>query len=380
MVGMAFGHIEFKLSELDLRMVKSIPPGGNWKDIPLDVPSKRLEQIRASGGRTTLYGRLRWDAPSYTVTTYFNRPGNGCYIHPELDRVLTGLEAARLQSFPDSYQFHGSKTSLTKQIGNAVPPLLAFAIGRRIRSKHPQLINCVDLFAGAGGLSLGLKWAGFAAVVANDFFKDAAATFIANNPDTVFVQGDITDARIQAELASAISDSGEIDLVVGGPPCQGFSHAGLRMIDDPRNMLYKEFVRVVEAHRPAVFLMENVDGILTLNGGRTFKEIKETFENLGYQVEGRKLLASDFGVPQRRRRVIIIGSLLGKPSDLFPEPTSSAKPHTVADAISNLPQETVKNLEEGITIPPGKTRFQQFLQGEITPNDLITGHQIMEGH
>src|SRR3989344_4523409 len=125
---MLFNHVTYSLSDNDLKMVKSIPEGGNWKNIPKSIPSKRLEQIRRSGGRTTLYGRLSWNKPSYTISTYFNRPGNGTYIHPSEERVISAREAARLQSFPDNYIFEGSKTSYCKQIGNAVPPLLAYFI------------------------------------------------------------------------------------------------------------------------------------------------------------------------------------------------------------------------------------------------------------
>ena len=130
---MIHNHVTYSLSDLDMAMVKSVPEGGNWKNIPEHIPSKRLDQIRLSGGRTTLYGRLRREHPSYTITTYFNRPGNGAYIHPKQDRVISAREAARLQSFPDKYVFHGSKTSLCKQIGNAVPPIMAYFIARRIK-------------------------------------------------------------------------------------------------------------------------------------------------------------------------------------------------------------------------------------------------------
>lgn len=97
-----------------------IPEGGNWTDIPLSVTDRRLEGIRATGGRTTYYGRLRWDAPSYTIATYFNRVGNGCNLHPSQLRVMSTREAARFQSFPDDFVFVGSKASQYKQIGNAV--------------------------------------------------------------------------------------------------------------------------------------------------------------------------------------------------------------------------------------------------------------------
>ena len=128
MLTMLYNHITYSLSENDLRMVVSIPAGGNWKNIPLDIPSKRLERIRETGGRTTLYGRLRWEKPSYTITTYFNRPGNGAYIHPKDNRVISAREAARLQSFPDDFIFEGTITKKFKQIGNAVPPLLSMEI------------------------------------------------------------------------------------------------------------------------------------------------------------------------------------------------------------------------------------------------------------
>ena len=157
---MIYNHVTYPLSENDMKMVVSIPAGGNWKNIPKSIPSKRLEQIRKSGGRTTLYGRLSWSKPSYTITTYFNRPGNGTYIHPIYDRVITAREAARFQSFPDSYVFKGSKTSLCKQIGNAVPPLLAFSIATQIKRKT-KTKKILDLFCGSGGLSLGFKWAGY---------------------------------------------------------------------------------------------------------------------------------------------------------------------------------------------------------------------------
>lgn len=371
---MATGHCAYSVSELDMRMISAIPPGGNWRNIPLSVPSKRLEQIRISGGRTTLYGRLKWDAPSYTITTYFNRPGNGCYIHPSVNRVLTSLEAARLQSFPDSFVFSGSKTSRTKQIGNAVPPLLAFAIGRRLKNRHSDLQTCVDLFSGAGGLSLGLRWAGFRTLVANDFFREAGQTYSANNPDVKFIPGDITDAKIQKSIHEVVEMNGGVDVVVGGPPCQGFSNAGLRMIDDPRNQLYKNFVQIVEKCKPKVFVMENVEGILSINNGKTFEEIKATFRGLGYDVTGRKLLAVEFGVPQKRKRVFIVGSRIGPSSELFPEPSHDSKNYsTVFDAIGDVTVEPTLGIDEEVMLAKPQTNYQRLMQGEVSAHEFL-GH------
>ena len=143
---MIHNHITYALSALDFRMVRAIPQGGNWKHIPLDVPSKRVQRIRETGGRTTLYGRLSWNKPSYTITTYFNRPGNGTYIHPDEDRVITAREAARLQSFPDDYLFYGSKGSFCIQIGNAVPVCLASSMAASIKKSLDALSAVVLKF------------------------------------------------------------------------------------------------------------------------------------------------------------------------------------------------------------------------------------------
>ena len=125
-------HFTPALSGIDEEIVRNVPSGGNWKDLPADFPSKRVRQIQAGskgGSRSTYYGRLKWDSPAYTVSTYFTRPGNGCFIHPEYDRMITIREAARLQSFPDSVQFCGPLRARCQQIGNAVPPRLGEVAG-----------------------------------------------------------------------------------------------------------------------------------------------------------------------------------------------------------------------------------------------------------
>lgn len=368
----AFGHTEYALSELDLRMIKPIPQGGNWKHIPKNIPSKRLDRIRETGGRTTLYGRMSWNNPSYTITTYFNRPGNGTYVHPEYDRVITSLEAARLQSFPDSYIFMGSKGSRTKQIGNAVPPLLAFAIAKSIKFKNTQLKTAIDLFAGAGGMSLGFNWAGFKTIAANDNFREASITYQQNHPNTTFIPGDITDPEVKKSLLDVINRNNGVDLVIGGPPCQGFSHAGKRLIDDPRNVLYKEFVEVVKLCKPKVLVMENVEGILSMRKGLAFNEIKVDFEKLGYRVEGRKLIAAEYGVPQKRKRVIIIGTIHDNPSDFFPTPILT-KNHflTVKDAIGDIPGKLSKDVYQSVNLKKSNSIYQELMRSKINVNQFM---------
>ena len=246
-------HIAPTLSALDILICESVPPGGNWKDIPSSVPSKRLETIRDSfargeGSRSTYYGRLDPEKPSYTINTYFTRPGNGCHIHYDMSghqhRTMSYREAARFQSFPDSFKFEGSKTSIATQIGNAVPPLLGFQI-----AKHLSCVGSfVDLFAGAGGLGLGFTWAGWQPITANEFDPAFAKTYVSNVHERMHV-GDIRSPNIKNAIALDVESlpmRPKYLAVLGGPPCQGFSTAGKpRTMDDPRNWLFQDYCDVL---------------------------------------------------------------------------------------------------------------------------------------
>jgi len=310
-------HYSAKLSDLDLKMVVNIPPGGNWKNIPASIPSKRLEQIRESyarggGSRSTYYGRLRPDAPAYTISTYFNRPGNGCHLHYDYaggqHRVISQREAARLQSFPDNFVFKGSRTAVSNQIGNAVPPLLAYQIALSLGS--PGLF--VDLFAGAGGLALGFKWAGWQPIVANDIDRAALETY-AKNVDPSIVLGDIRDSQIFEQIITRVNESRKLNanaklFVLGGPPCQGFSTAGnARSMSDERNSLFRNYKQVIEAINPDGFVFENVMGLLNMKGGFVFEEIKQALASVTSQLSVWKINAAEYGIPQRRNRVILVG-------------------------------------------------------------------------
>lgn len=322
-----------------------IPEGGNWQDIPLSVTDTRLSNIRATGGRTTYYGRLSWDKPSYTIATYFNRVGNGCNLHPSQNRVMSNREAARLQSFPDSFIFQGSKASQYKQIGNAVPPLLARFVSTLIKP-YLTSYNFVDLFAGCGGMSEGFSMNGFNLIATNEIDKNIMLTNKYNHskhtPEQNFILGDITKDDVKSALVNACNGY-QIDVIVGGPPCQGFSYAGWRNPNDERNRLFKEFVALVKIIKPKFFIMENVPGILTMRKGEAFKEIVTAFKEIGYFVNNPlKLNAEDFGVPQKRRRVFIIGSTenitIAQPKALFSNEDRTL-PHivTVKEAIGSLP-------------------------------------------
>lgn len=363
---MLFNHTINKISELDMKMLLSIPEGGNWKNIPLDIYSKRLEKIRETGGRTTLYGRIDRNKPSYTINTYISRPGSGTFIHPIHNRLITPREAARLQSFPDNYIFYGSKKAICKQIGNAVPPLLSYCVAIEVK-KHLSSFNVLDLFSGAGGMGYGFKQAGFNVVLANDIFKEAALTYKNNNPKVDFIDGSITNKEIKEKILK-ISEKKSIDIIIGGPPCQGFSLLGKRLSEDPRNFLYKEFVSLVDKLKPKAFVMENVIGILSSNKGKTFESIKNEFSQLGYNIIAKKLLASDYGVPQKRNRVFIVGvyneECIFNPKKII---NNVEKYTTVDEAISDLYNiEPILNKNDFIEYKNLiKTDYQRYLRGDI---------------
>lgn len=171
----------------------------------------------------------------------------------------------------------------------------------------------VSLFSGAGGMDLGFEKAGFDIVWANDFFKEAVESYKKNVSKNV-VYGDITKID-----SSEIPD--DIDLVIGGFPCQGFSVANTkRSMKDERNFLYKEMLRVIKDKNPKFFVAENVKGLLSIEKGKVFEMIKKDFESLGYKVDARLLNAAEYGVPQARERLVIIGNRLGIENP-FPTPT-----------------------------------------------------------
>jgi DNA (cytosine-5)-methyltransferase 1 len=377
-----YNHVCTSLSELDMEMIRAIPPGGNWKDIPIDIVKKsaRLLQIRASGGRTTYYGRLDGSLPSYTISTYFNRPGNGTFIHPRQNRLISLREAARLQSFPDSYRFLGSTTSMYKQIGNAVPPLLARALGERI-----PLGLVVDLFAGAGGLSQGLTMAGHRLLLSSDFNRNMCDTHAENHSNSQIKQSDMTNP---SHLESLVDETENVlrgrtlGMVCGGPPCQGFSTAGKWKMNDLRNMLYVPFLEFVTALRPEYVIIENVLGLKSLNGGKVLQDILGRMNSLDYTTNWFSLFAEQFGVPQRRRRIFIIGSRSGEfiepPSPIFASVIRGRfqgefpAPVSVDEAISDLPEITsgsgvhLSHYDEEKV----ESSYQQLIRGRICWRDF----------
>lgn len=384
-------HYSARLSELDLTMAMHIPPGGNWKNIPTSIPSQRLAQIRESyakrgGSRSTYYGRLRPETPAYTINTCFGRPGNGCHLHYDYaggqHRVISQREAARLQSFPDDFVFLGSRTAINTQIGNAVPPLLGYQIALHLGS--PGIF--VDLFSGAGGLALGFKWAGWRPIIANDIERIAIETY-AKNVDSSVVVGDIQDSEISSKIVSIANVARQLSpdsklFVLGGPPCQGFSTAGnSRSMQDERNSLFRNYTQIITAINPDGFIFENVMGLLNMEQGRVFEQIKMALESVTDQLSVWKLDTANYGIPQRRKRVILVGLKNQLQALLPPMPTTDSTGNGVIDlpsavttyeALSDLPP--LKSSQDGENLDyifPPTTDYQELMRGYISPEQYL---------
>lgn len=392
---MIHNHYSAKLSELDLEMIRHIPPGGNWKNIPKNIPSKRLQNIRRSykngkGSRSTYYGRLKGNKPSYTINTYFNRPGNGCFIHydKQQSRLISQREAARLQGFPDNFRFLGSKSQINKQIGNAVPPVLAHQIAIHLEKK-PGVF--VDLFCGAGGLSLGFKWAGWKPLVANDIEPNFTETYSENMHHDI-VCGDIRSSEVSEKIIKKTREKLKENknspfYILGGPPCQGFSTAGKRRsLQDERNYLFKNYKDIVEALKPDGFVFENVMGLTNMEKGKVFNEIKKTLESITKNLSVWKLSAEEHGVPQKRKRLFLVGKRTVKSPMSPPKKICySSKSHnnhlfdklsppiSVKEALSDLPP--LKNGEDGSYknyIYPPQNSYQQLMRRIIDVEEFLT--------
>ena len=367
-----YNHQTASLSEIDLKMIKSVPSGGNWKNIPKSIPSERLNKIRKSGGRTTYYGRLRWDKPSYTINTYFNRPGNGCFMHPDDEkskipqhRLISFREAARIQSFQDDFKFFGSKTSIFKQIGNAVPTLMAYFIAKKFKAK-----NAIDLFCGCGGLSKGFELAGTKILLGCDQDKNFMKTW-KNNHKGIPILGSLTENKTKELIISEVKKklkNKKLDMIVGGPPCQGFSTAGWRLDSDDRNKLWNEYLDLVKKIKPKYFLIENVVGLLTsTNESKNVVEnMKNAFSKIGYNFKYKKIESQFLGVPQIRKRIFIFGAL--KDLEMPDYPDEFVKKFiTVSEAIKGMPKLKANDGNFEISLnTKNYSMYQQWLTKKIT--------------
>lgn len=183
-----------------------------------------------------------------------------------------------------------------------------------------------DLFCGAGGLSLGFQGAGFHIAFGNDINEEYANTYRLNHDGTVFFRDSIEDLTTSDVFKTTGLHRRDIDILIGGPPCQGFSiNAPKRSLEDDRNHLFRQYGRLVlEGLRPKVIVMENVPGMVSLDGGRFIRDIYALFEQAGYRMRHMILCAAHYGVPQERWRLFFIGTILKDVEITFPEPTHYA--------------------------------------------------------
>lgn len=205
-----------------------------------------------------------------------------------------------------------------------------------------MVYNVIDLFSGAGGLSLGFKHAKYNVLCGVDFDDSSLATYEHNMKESKALKGDLYHEEDVIEDIEKILGKDSVDVVIAGPPCQGFSLTGFRDLHDTRNKLYLAVVHAVNYFKPKAFLIENVPGMATLYKGKVKEQIINTFEDMGYvvSVTDKPLLAADYGVPQMRKRVFFVGFKKELNYDNFEFPEPFLKPEeyvTTEDAISDLP-------------------------------------------
>lgn len=231
--------------------------------------------------------------------------------------------------------------------------------------------RAIELFTGCGGMSLGLKRAGFDIVYANEINEDAVKTYRKNFPEVFLQQGDIKKLNPN-EIRKKI---GNIDLIAAGTPCQGFSMAGPRNPNDPRNKLFLQLLKFVDTFKPKIFVMENVPAILTMDNGKVIERIKHSFSKIGYNIQYKILHASEFGVPQDRKRIFIVGTRKRiSPKKLFPTPKKIRV--TVEEAMSDLADLGVNNKSISYANKP-RSKFQSKMRKN---SNMIFNHESCNHH
>jgi len=222
----------------------------------------------------------------------------------------------------------------------------------------------IDLFCGCGGFSKGFEQAGYKILLGIDLWKDAVITYQHDFPDAIALNQDITttDGKMIQNLLN--DDNKNIDVIIGGPPCQGFSLSGKRMLDDPRNKLYKSFVEIVKSIEPKVFVMENVPGLIRLFNGKVKGEVIEDFSELGYNVELKLLSADNYGVPQQRKRVFFVGINKNKIKNtegfIFPNATHGT-------GLGVLPVVTCKDAISDLDFVPDNVALPECIDYQLPP-------------
>lgn len=297
-----------------LERIKHLPSGGKMGDLPDHLQHKSFIRTgeKKTGGPNMRLFRLEKDKPSLTVTAYiFNK-----FVHPTENRYITPREAAVLQDFPLDYEFRGTLGQVHKQIGNAVPVGLAKALAQEVsqyfkRLNRTGVIRIASYFTGAGGLDLGFEQASddliqFKTMFSTDIDKYVEATIKHNRPEWNFYREDISILDPE-KVRKTIGQNP--DVIIGGPPCQPFSVAGKqKAIEDPLGVLYRDYIKHVDALKPEIVVMENVYGLAQVKKANMIQEIYQSFREINYDITHKELMAADYGVPQKRRRIFFVAA------------------------------------------------------------------------
>lgn len=233
-------------------------------------------------------------------------------------------------------------------------------------------LNAIDLFCGCGGLSYGFEKAGYNILLGIDNDSKALETFELNHEGAVSICGDITEITYEKDIRPLIGNK-SIDVIIGGPPCQGMSLSGPRKFDDPRNRLYLSYIRLVKEIQPKAFVIENVPGLVGLFKGQIKDSIIEKFTEMGYVIQYRILCAADYGVPQNRRRVVFVGIKKGG----FEYPQKDENIVTCSMALSDLPPlETELGVETADYICEPRNHYQMLMRqnSKAVRNHIAAAH------
>ena len=239
-------------------------------------------------------------------------------------------------------------------------------------------MNVIDLFSGCGGLSRGFQDAGFNVIVGVDNDEAALKTFRKNHHNSIGENVDLFSPDAMDQIAKLVGNR-SVDVIVAGPPCQGFSLTGPRNFDDPRNKLFLSVIDAVERFQPKAFVIENVPGMATLYKGQVKDEIVKRFTAMGYDVVHKILLAADYGVPQLRRRLIFVGLKKKFGTFQYPEPIKTPETYvTCEEALGDLPS---RELELGTEVDnycqEPKSDYARQMRGSMNVlyNHVGTNHK-----
>ena len=361
-----FSHIPRHAVPHVVRRISALGIGQKMQDLPVSLWHESFkkyvnDETRKGGPNLRLF-RLDPDQPSLTVTGFiFNK-----FVHPFEPRFISPREAARLQGFPDSYLFKGCRTSVQRQVGNAVPTQLARAVAgvilQHIVNHHPRglgtsvykdgVFPAISMFSGAGGLDIGVSGAKhkdsgfhFSTQVDIEIDHDCCETLRFNNKgkNLQVIEKSITACDMLEVKKGCHLQRGILPLVYGGPPCQAFSQAAKRTAtDDPRGELIFSYLDAIDKLKPVYFILENVANLRGICEGKLFKSILKRIDDMNYSAVPALLNAADYGAPQKRKRIVLIGVQKPFPSVQPPFPTHGEgigqKPFvTVREAFAGLP-------------------------------------------